>query len=172
MSAIDLLSCYALMAMADEHLDEVEVIERLSYSNPWPRDSFVHEIEENAFSHPRVALTTDDAREVAGYCISWIVFETLQIQNVAVHPRHRRRGLARHLLLRARTVGSMASWRPSSRFARATSSRKGSTRPLGFAPSGTQKILLATARGRCPPAKKIAMTLSRLLTLANKRHRV
>ncbi len=94
MSAIDLLSCYALMAMADEHLDEVEVIERLSYSNPWPRDSFVHEIEENAFSHPRVALTTDDAREVAGYCISWIVFETLQIQNVAVHPRHRRRGLA------------------------------------------------------------------------------
>ena len=101
MSAIDLLSCYALMGMADEHLDEVEVIERLSYSNPWPRDSFVHEIEENGFSHPRVAVTRDDGREVAGYCIAWIVFETLQIQNVAVHPRHRRRGLARHLLLRA-----------------------------------------------------------------------
>ncbi|TDI36361.1 MAG: ribosomal-protein-alanine N-acetyltransferase [Acidobacteria bacterium] len=101
MSAIDLLSCYALMPMNTDHLHEVELIERLSYSNPWPRDSFTHEIEENGFSHPRVAVTTDDAREVAGYCISWIVFETLQIQNVAVHPRHRRRGLARHLLLRA-----------------------------------------------------------------------
>jgi len=100
-SAIDLLSCYALMPMNTDHLHEVELIERLSYSNPWPRDSFTHEIEENGFSHPRVAVTTDDAREVAGYCISWIVFETLQIQNVAVHPRHRRRGLARHLLLRA-----------------------------------------------------------------------
>jgi len=100
-SAIDLLSCYGLMGMADEHLDEVEAIERLSYSNPWPRDSFVHEIEENGFSHPRVAVTKDDGREVAGYCVAWIVFETLQIQNVAVHPQHRRRGLARHLLLRA-----------------------------------------------------------------------
>jgi len=89
------------MPMNTDHLHEVELIERLSYSNPWPRDSFTHEIEENGFSHPRVAVTTDDAREVAGYCISWIVFETLQIQNVAVHPRHRRRGLARHLLLRA-----------------------------------------------------------------------
>ena len=101
MSAIDLLSCYALIPMITDHLDEVEVIERLSYSNPWPRDSFVHEIEVNAFSRPRVAVTTDDARDVAGYCISWIVFETLHIQNVAVHPRHRRRGLARYLLLRA-----------------------------------------------------------------------
>ena len=101
MSAIDLLSCYALMPMNTDHLHEVELIERLSYSNPWPRDSFTHEIEENGFSHPRVAVTTGDAREVAGYCISWIVFETLQIQNVAVHPRHRRRGLARLLLLRA-----------------------------------------------------------------------
>ena len=61
----------------------------------------MHEIEENAFSHPRVVVTKDDPREVAGYCVSWIVFETMQIQNVAIHPRHRRRGLARHLLLRA-----------------------------------------------------------------------
>jgi len=89
------------MPMNSDHLHEIELIERLSYSNPWPRYSFTHEIEENGFSHPRVAVTTDDAREVAGYCASWIVFETLQIQNVAVHPRHRRRGLARHLLLRA-----------------------------------------------------------------------
>ena len=101
MSAIDLLSCYALMPMNSGHLHEVELIERLSYSNPWPRDSFTHEIEENGFSHPRVAVTTVDVREVAGYCVSWIVLETLQIQNVAVHPRYRRRGLARHLLLRA-----------------------------------------------------------------------
>ena len=81
MKAVDLLSGYTIVEMGVEHLNEVEAIERSSYSNPWPLESFVHEMEDNAFSHPKVVVTTDDARTVAGYCISWLVFEKLQIQN-------------------------------------------------------------------------------------------
>lgn len=44
-------------------------------------------------------------REVAGYCIVWFVLEELHIQNLAIHPRHRRRGLGRTLVLAALEQG-------------------------------------------------------------------
>jgi ribosomal-protein-alanine N-acetyltransferase len=77
----------------------------MSYSNPWVEEAFRHEIEENAFSRPRVAVTVEEPQAVAGYCVSWIVFEQVHVQNVAVHPSHRRVGLGRHLLLRALSEG-------------------------------------------------------------------
>lgn len=98
---LDLLTRYAIVPMDLDHLDEVRAIEQASYTNPWPHDAFRHEIEENAFSRPRVAVTMDAPGRVAGYCVSWIVFENVSIQNIAVHPGHRRRGIARLLMRRA-----------------------------------------------------------------------
>lgn len=98
------LERYALVPMEPAHLDEVSNIERMSYTNPWPREAFEHEIEVNPFSRPTVAVTTQAAPvpgEIAGYCVVWIMFDHLHVQNVAVHPRHRRAGLARALLSRA-----------------------------------------------------------------------
>jgi len=96
----DVLSSYALAPMRKEHLEEVCAIERSSQSNPWSREAFRHEVENNAFSRPLVALTCDTPLRVAGYCVFWIVFEQVQIQNIVVHPRHRRRGLAKYFLSR------------------------------------------------------------------------
>ena len=101
MSTIDVIARYALWPMEDAHFDEVLAIERMSYTNPWVEDAFRHEVEQNAFSRPRVAVTVEEPHAVVGYCVFWIVFEQVHIQNVAVHPRHRRFGLARHLLERA-----------------------------------------------------------------------
>ena len=105
MSGVEVLSRYRAAPMAHVHLDEVMAIEKLSYSNPWPRDSFVHEIDANAFSHPVVVTSLGEHGEIAGYCVFWVVFDQLDIQNIAVHPRHRRRGLARFLLRRALDEG-------------------------------------------------------------------
>ena len=101
MSSVDLLTRYALVRMDETHLEEVLEIERMSYTNPWVVDAFRHELEQNAFSRPRVAMTLDEPQAVVGYCISWILFDQVYVQNVAVHPRHRRFGLGRHLLQRA-----------------------------------------------------------------------
>jgi ribosomal-protein-alanine N-acetyltransferase len=89
---------YSIAPLSRRHLDEVIAIERVSYTNPWSRKGFEHEIENGSLSWSRVALTTGDGPEVAGYCVAWFVLDELHIQNVAVHPRHRRRGLARALL--------------------------------------------------------------------------
>ncbi len=59
---------------------------------PW--DAFVYELEASSVSRARVAVTRKGESMVAGYCIGWVVVDHLQIQNVAVHPAHRRRGLA------------------------------------------------------------------------------
>ena len=106
---------YALAAMTkSHHLDEVVRIEQMSHSNPWSRDAFVHELETNTVSRSRVALTREGESMVAGYCIGWVVVDHLQIQNVAVHPSHRRRGLAIFLiedaLSDARKRGAEAAW--------------------------------------------------------------
>ena len=98
MSTVDLLARYALRRMEETHFDEVLTIERITYTNPWMVDAFRREVERNAFSRPRVAVTVEQPHTVVGYCISWLVFEEVHIQNVAVHPRHRGCGLARHLV--------------------------------------------------------------------------
>lgn len=91
--------------MEEVHFDDVLAIERISYTNPWVVDAFRHEVEHNAFSRPRVATTVEEPHAVVGYCVSWLVFEQVHIQNLAIHPRHRGYGLARHLLGRALEEG-------------------------------------------------------------------
>lgn len=86
------------MTLAD--VDQVLAIEALAFSNPWPREAFEHEVAGNAASHPLVARAEPDGG-LAGYCIYWLVADQVHIQNLAVHPEHRRRGLGRFLLVQA-----------------------------------------------------------------------
>jgi [ribosomal protein S18]-alanine N-acetyltransferase len=90
---------YSVAPFERRHLEEVLAIERASYTHPWPRRAFEYEIDTNPLGWARVALTLEKSPQVAAYLVTWIVFEHLHVQNVAVHPEHRRRGLARFLLL-------------------------------------------------------------------------
>jgi ribosomal-protein-alanine N-acetyltransferase len=95
-------SLYVIEPMRVEDIPEVLAIERGAFSNPWSKEAFVHEIERNPFSHPTVARTSRvGTHGVAGYCVRWVVFELIHIQNIAVHPAHLRRGLGRYLLVDA-----------------------------------------------------------------------
>jgi ribosomal-protein-alanine N-acetyltransferase len=99
-------SLYRLDPMRLEDVPAVLEIERASFSNPWPKEAFVEEIRKNAFSHPAVACSrASTERVICGYCIPWILFEELHIQNVAVHPVHRSRGLGRYLVEGALALG-------------------------------------------------------------------
>jgi ribosomal-protein-alanine N-acetyltransferase len=104
-SESDLATRYELVPMDASHLDEVSAIELESYENPWARSAFESELGKYPVSFSQVALTTEAPARVAGYCVTWIVFEHLHIQNLAVHPEHRRRGLGRLILLRALEEG-------------------------------------------------------------------
>ena len=140
MSAVDLLTRYALLRMDASHLEAVLAIEASCYTNPWVEDAFRHELEENAFSRPRVAVTVGSPAAVVGYCISWIVFDQLHVQNLAVHPEHRRIGLARHLLERALAEGVDAGARSAQlEVRRSNEPALNLYRDLGFEIAGERK---------------------------------
>ena len=131
---------YELVPMRPSHLDEVSGIELESYENPWTKSAFESELGKNPVSWSRVALTTETPARVAGYCVAWVVFEHLHIQNVAVHPEHRRQGLGRLLVLcaleegRARGVAAaLLEVRRSNEVAQKL------YRKLGFLEAGTRR---------------------------------
>jgi ribosomal-protein-alanine N-acetyltransferase len=126
--------------METVHLDQVEAIEIESYENPWPRSAFVAEIGSNPVSWARIAVSSKAPSRVAGYCIAWILFENVHVQNLAVHPAHRRKGLGRLLLLHAidegRNRGATAALLEVRRSNEAAQSLY---RSLGFAEIGTRR---------------------------------
>lgn len=102
----EISSLYVIEPMTVEDIPEVVALERTAFSNPWSSESFVQEIERNPFSHPTVARTTRVGTQgIAGYCVSWFVFELVHIQNIAVHPAHLGCGLGRYLLEHALLAG-------------------------------------------------------------------
>lgn len=83
------------MAVAD--LPEVVEIERHSFPSPWTEGSFRHELLENPYSSMFV-VKAHRRSEVVGFACVWVVDQELRINNIAVHPRCRRRGIGTRLL--------------------------------------------------------------------------
>jgi ribosomal-protein-alanine N-acetyltransferase len=100
-------------------------IENLSFPTPWSRWSFLAELGSR-HSHTLVAgPLPPHPWQTWGYLIFWVVLDEMHILNLAVHPEHRRCGLARRLLreglAQARNLGAALAWlevRPSNLAAR------------------------------------------------------
>lgn len=90
-------SRFFIRRMKPEDVSRVLEIERLSFSNPWSRETFQGEIQNDIISHPIVVVERPED-EVVGYVIYWQVQDDVQINNVAVHPDCRGRGIGEALL--------------------------------------------------------------------------
>ena len=84
--------------MGPAHLDRVLEIEEASFSNPWPREAFDRELAGLSHSRPLVLLSSESPNRVLGYCIRWLLFDEVHLQNLAIHPDYRGTGLGRYLL--------------------------------------------------------------------------
>lgn len=87
-----------LAPMRVQDVDMVLEIERLSFSSPWSRQQFEDEIQRNPLSHPVVFRERDDDSAIVAYCVCWVVAGELHVNNIAVHPDHRRRGCGEMLM--------------------------------------------------------------------------
>ena len=82
-------------------LDDVMAIERASFAAPWNRVMFDSELLRNPFGRLYGALfdhPTGPGSRLLGYVCYWVVFDELRLMNLAVHPEHRRQGIARRLI--------------------------------------------------------------------------
>ncbi|UCF80412.1 MAG: ribosomal protein S18-alanine N-acetyltransferase [Acidobacteriota bacterium] len=94
---LDGLPAYKVLPMREDHLAEVEAIERKSFPHPWSRGIFEAEARNvSGVSRPFV-LAASDGR-VAGYLCTWNVSNELHVNNIAVAPELRGRGLGWALL--------------------------------------------------------------------------
>jgi ribosomal-protein-alanine N-acetyltransferase len=80
--------------MGQQDLDQVCDLEESCFANPWSRRSFLSDLD----SRDSCCLVIRLKNLVLGYIIGWFVMDELHILNIAVHPRHRRKGLAQNLL--------------------------------------------------------------------------
>ena len=76
-------------------LEEVLAIERASFTMPWSRGAFLYEIEQNRVARCHVVR---EASVIVGYLCVWEIADEIHVTNIAIHPAHRRRGIARELL--------------------------------------------------------------------------
>lgn len=83
--------------LSPRHLDQVEAIERASFPSPWPRRFFMGYIQHEQ-ALPLAALVLPSSL-LAGYVCLWLEDRWAQVQNLAVHPAYRRRGVGRVLLM-------------------------------------------------------------------------
>lgn len=86
--------------MRREDLPEVMAIEVASFSVPWTEEMFGNELGAETLSNALVARApgTGSPFRVVGYICVWLISDELHINNLAVHPRWRKRGVARALL--------------------------------------------------------------------------
>ena len=95
--------------MKEEDLSAVRAIEVLSFSNPWSDNTFRGEIQNTSISFPLVVVRRP-GDEIVGYIIFWHIREDVQVNNIAVHPDFRGKGIAealmRHVIGRVRKSGA------------------------------------------------------------------
>ena len=89
-----------IRSMTSSDVDAVVTIEQASFSTPWCRDHFEHEISA-PYSFPSVA---EYNCTVVGYVCLMSLFEEAQILDIAVVPEQRGRGIAQLLMEHAVTV--------------------------------------------------------------------
>ena len=81
--------------MIAHDLDAVVEIENLSFTRPWDRDRFLDAFRDRT-TVAMVAVSDDDV--IVGFVVYVLGSKSLDCVNLAVHPNHRRQGVARAMI--------------------------------------------------------------------------
>lgn len=109
MTAPETVGRYWIESLADDlDLDGVLEVEAESFTNPWTREMYAWELQNRAMCH--ILLVRTEECRVAGFCAFWLVLDEIHINNFALRPRFRGRGmgtgLLRQVLAEGRNLGA------------------------------------------------------------------
>ncbi|MEP7116221.1 MAG: ribosomal protein S18-alanine N-acetyltransferase, partial [Acidobacteriota bacterium] len=92
---------------AASDLDGLLALDEVCFHRPWTRADYERELADPARCF--IFLATVHGRTIA-YCAFWRIFDEAHINNFAVHPEFRRRGIGRalltHSLTQAEAIGA------------------------------------------------------------------
>lgn len=94
------LTSISIRRMALQDLEQVYEIDRLSFSLPWTKNSFLFELEKNDVAWCWVAEVdrADLEKKVVGMAVVWQVVDEAHIATIAVHPDYRRQGIGEKIM--------------------------------------------------------------------------
>jgi ribosomal-protein-alanine N-acetyltransferase len=81
------------LGLKEEYLPLLAEAEKACFSDPWPMEAFQSEMCD-----PYFYLLAFEGDELVGYAGGMSLYETCDLNNIAVLPQHRRRGIAAVLL--------------------------------------------------------------------------
>jgi len=81
--------------MTIRDLEQVILLDRESFSLPWPESSFKFEIEKNESSR---CWVSEIGQNIVAMMVAWVIVDEVHIATFAVQPNLRRQGIARQLL--------------------------------------------------------------------------
>ncbi len=84
-----------ISTLKKEHLDQIDQIEKASFSSPWSKQSYLDEIS-NPLAH--YLIVQDDLSNVVAYGGFWKILNEGHITNIAVDPCRRKCGIGSFLL--------------------------------------------------------------------------
>lgn len=84
-----------IVAASQDHINDIVVVENLSFKIPWSRQSIIEEFLENKMAFYVCALTGGQA---IGYAGMWHIIDEGHITNIAVHPEFRSSGVGSALM--------------------------------------------------------------------------
>ena len=96
MTAPALAPVLRIRPMTAADLAAVQLIERASFTTPWPPQAYRQELESNRLAAYLVGTING---EVVAYGGVWLMVDEAHITTFAVHPRYRRRRIGERLLL-------------------------------------------------------------------------
>ena len=86
------------MTLAD--LDQVEAIDQVSFSTPWPKQAFHYELTHNQNALCWVAEWAEPGQQpvLVAAIVVWLILDEAHVSTLAVHPGYRQRGIAQRML--------------------------------------------------------------------------
>lgn len=119
-------------------LDAVLGIETESFTSPWTREMYLAELQNVGVSF--CYLARDEQGIVVGFCSFWRVVDELHVNNLAVLPAYRRRGIGTSLLLSVLGEGArLGARRATLEVRRSNEAARRLYERLGFSTAGVRR---------------------------------
>jgi [ribosomal protein S18]-alanine N-acetyltransferase len=119
-------------------LDAVLEIETESFTSPWTREMYLAELQNVGVSF--CYLARDEQGIVVGFCSFWRVVDELHINNLAVLPAYRHRGIGTSLLVSVLKEGArLGAHRATLEVRRSNDVARRLYEQLGFSTAGVRR---------------------------------
>lgn len=82
--------------MSREDVEQVVGLEKICFSDPWTKETFMEELKLQI----SVPLVVKLEEKVVGYTCLWLLADQMELANFAVSPDHRRKGIGEKLMNR------------------------------------------------------------------------